>query len=163
VLRSLREAGYALSATKLEVSTRIVFPAAMSGVVAAVLLGLARAVGETMAVTLAAGMTPNLTLNPFVSVQTLTAYMVQVSQGDTPAGTIEYQTILAVGITLFLITLAINLVATRVVYQLSLQPVSAGKGRHQACIVRHALADRDHRAGGRPHRHRGGRCCFGHA
>jgi phosphate transport system permease protein len=114
VPRSLREAGYALSATKLEVSTRIVFPAAMSGVVAAVLLGLARAVGETMAVTLAAGMTPNLTLNPFVSVQTLTAYMVQVSQGDTPAGTIEYQTIFAVGITLFLITLAINLVAQRV-------------------------------------------------
>lgn len=114
VPRSLREAGYALSATKLEVSTRIVFPAAMSGVVAAVLLGLARAVGETMAVTLAAGMTPNLTLNPFKSVQTLTAYMVQVSQGDTPAGTIEYQTIFAVGITLFLITLVINLVAIRV-------------------------------------------------
>ncbi|HOA71940.1 MAG TPA: phosphate ABC transporter permease subunit PstC [Phycisphaerae bacterium] len=114
VPRSLREAGYALSATKLEVSTRIVLPAAMSGVVAAVLLGLARAVGETMAVTLAAGMTPNLTLNPFVSVQTLTAYMVQVSQGDTPAGTIEYQTIFAVGMTLFLITLAINLVAQRV-------------------------------------------------
>lgn len=114
VPRSLREAGYALSATKLEVSTRIVFPAAMSGVVAAILLALARAVGETMAVTLAAGMTPNLTLNPFVSVQTLTAYMVQVSQGDTPAGTVEYQTIFAVGFTLFLITMAINLIATRV-------------------------------------------------
>jgi phosphate transport system permease protein len=114
VPRSLREAGYALSATRLEVSTRIVLPAAMSGVVAAVLLALARAVGETMAVTLAAGMTPNLTLNPLVSVQTLTAYMVQVSQGDTPAGTIEYQTIFAVGITLFLITLIINLVAQRV-------------------------------------------------
>lgn len=114
VPRSLREAGYALSATKLEVSTRIVFPAAMSGVVAAVLLALARAAGETMAVTLAAGMTPNLTLNPLVSIQTLTAYMVQVSQGDTPAGTVEYHTIFAVGFTLFLITIAINLVATRV-------------------------------------------------
>jgi len=114
VPRSLREAGYALSATKLEVSTRIVLPAALSGVIASVLLALARAIGETMAVTLAAGMTPNLTLNPFVSVQTLTAYMVQVSQGDTPAGTVEYQTIFAVGFTLFLITLTINLIAQRV-------------------------------------------------
>ncbi len=114
VPRPLREAGHALAATRLEISTRIVLPAAMSGVVAAVLLALARAIGETMAVTLAAGMTPNLTLNPFVSVQTLTAYMVQVSLGDTPAGTIEYQTIFAVGMTLFLITLAINLVAQRV-------------------------------------------------
>ncbi len=114
VPRTLREAGYALSATPLEVSTRIVLPAAMSGVVAAILLALARAIGETMAVALAAGMTPRLTWNPLESVQTMTGYIVQVSLGDTPAGTIEYQTIFAVGMTLFFITLTINLVAQRV-------------------------------------------------
>jgi phosphate transport system permease protein len=114
VSRSLREAAYAVSATKLEVSTRIVLPAAASGVVAAILLALARAIGETMAVALAAGMTPKLTLNPFVSVQTMTGYIVQVSLGDTPAGTIGYQTIFAVGFTLFLITMTINVIAQRV-------------------------------------------------
>lgn len=111
VPRTLREAAYALSATRLEVSTRVVLPAAMSGVVAATLLGLARAIGETMAVALAAGMTPKLTLNPFESVQTMTSYIVQVSLGDTPAGTVEYRTIFAVGLTLFASTLLINLVA----------------------------------------------------
>jgi phosphate transport system permease protein len=114
VPRSLREAGYAVSGTKLEVSTRIVLPGAMSGVMAAVLLALARAIGETMAVVLAAGMTPKLTLNPLESIQTLTAYIVQVSLGDTPADTIEYHTIFGVGLTLFAITLAVNLVAQRV-------------------------------------------------
>jgi len=111
VPRSLREAAYALSATRLEVSSRIVLPAGLSGVVAAVLLAFARAVGETMAVTIAAGMTPRLTLNPLESIQTLTAYIVQVSLGDTPAGSIEYQTLFACALTLFLITLAFNLVA----------------------------------------------------
>jgi len=114
VPRTLREAAYALSATKLEVSTRIVLPAALSGVVAAVLLGLARAIGETMAVALAAGMTPKLTLNPLESIQTMTGYIVQVSMGDAPAGSIQYQTIFAVGLSLFAITLLINLVAQRV-------------------------------------------------
>ena len=114
VPRSLREAAYAMAATRLEVSTRVVVPAAMSGVVAAILLALARAIGETMAVALAAGMTPKLTLNPFTSVQTLTGYIVQVSLGDTPAGTIEYQTIFAVGLTLFCITLTINMFAQSV-------------------------------------------------
>lgn len=114
VPQSLREGAYALSATRLEVSTRIVFPSAMSGVMAAVLLALARAIGETMAVVIAAGNTPRLTLNPLVSVQTMTSYIVQVSLGDTPAGTIEYQTIFAVGMTLFLITLSVNIVAQRV-------------------------------------------------
>lgn len=114
VPRTLREAAYALSATRLEVSTRIVLPSAMSGVVAAVLLGLARAVGETMAVAMAAGMNPALTLNPLRSVQTMTGYIVQISLGDTPAGSIGYQSIFAVGLTLFLITLAINLAAQRV-------------------------------------------------
>ncbi len=112
---TLREAAYALSATKYEVSTRVVFPAALSGVGAAILLALARAIGETMAVALAAGMSPNLTLNPLESIQTMTGYIVQVSLGDTPAGTIEYQTIFAVGLTLFAITFGINVFATRIV------------------------------------------------
>ncbi|MGB0715418.1 MAG: phosphate ABC transporter permease subunit PstC [Phycisphaerae bacterium] len=111
---SLREAAYALSATRLEVTTRVVVPAAMSGVVAAVLLAFARAIGETMAVTIAAGVTPKLTVNPFESVQTLTAYIVQVSLGDTPSGTIEYQTIFACGLTLFIVTLSLNVIAHRV-------------------------------------------------
>jgi len=114
VPRTLREAAYALSATRLEVSLRVVLPAGLSGVTAAVLLAFARAIGETMAVTLAAGLTPKLTINPLESIQTMTAYIVQVSLGDTPAGTIEYQTIFAVGLVLFLITLTINLVAQRV-------------------------------------------------
>jgi len=114
VPRSLREGAYALSATRLEVSTRVVLPAALSGVVAAVILAFARAIGETMAVTLAAGAMPRLTLNPLVSIQTMTSYIVQVSLGDTPHGTIEYQTIFAVGMLLFLITLAFNVTAQRV-------------------------------------------------
>ncbi len=114
VPRSLREGAYAMAATRLEVSTRVVVPAAISGVIAAVLLALARAIGETMAVALAAGMTPKLTLNPFTSIQTLTGYIVQVSLGDTPAGTLGYQSIFAVGITLFLITMTINVIAQRV-------------------------------------------------
>ncbi len=115
VPRTLRDAAYALSATRLEVSTRVVLPAATSGVVAAVLLALSRAVGETMAVALAAGMTPNLSCNPLRSTQTMTGYIVQVSLGDTPAGTVEYQTIFAVGLLLFAITFAVNLAATRVI------------------------------------------------
>lgn len=114
VPRHLREAAYAVSATKLEVSTRIVVPAALSGVIAAVLLAFARAVGETMAVAVAAGMTPNMTLNPLERTQTLTGFMVQVSQGDTPAGSVAYQTIFAVGATLFAITLLINYIAHKV-------------------------------------------------
>jgi phosphate transport system permease protein len=114
VPRHLREAAYAVSATKLEVSTRIVLPAALSGVMAAVLLAFARAVGETMAVAIAAGMTPNMTIDPLQRTQTLTGFMVQVSQGDTPAGSVAYQTIFAVGATLFTITLLINYVAHKV-------------------------------------------------
>lgn len=114
VPRSLREAGYALSATKFEVSTRIVLPGALSGVVAACLLALSRAIGETMAVTLASGMTPNLSWNPLESMQTLTSYIVQVSKGESARGSIEYQSIFAVGLALFAITLATNLVARRI-------------------------------------------------
>ncbi|MDP3062510.1 MAG: ABC transporter permease subunit, partial [Chloroflexota bacterium] len=115
VPRGLREAAYALGATRLEVATRVVVPAALSGIVAAFLLGLARAVGETMLVTIAAGATPRLTLDPTQGVQTMTAYIVQVSLGETPRGTLVYQTIFAVGFTLFLMTLAMNLVGYWVV------------------------------------------------
>jgi phosphate transport system permease protein len=111
VPRSLREAAYALGATKLDVTMRVVVPAALSGIMASFLLAISRAIGETMAVALAAGSMPNLTLNPLKTVQTMTAYIVQVSQGDTPAGTIEYQTIFAVGLSLFLITMLLNVVA----------------------------------------------------
>jgi phosphate transport system permease protein len=115
VPRALREGAYGLGSTKLEVSLKVVVPAALSGIMAAFILALSRAVGETMAVTLAAGATPKITLNPAESIQTMTAYIVQISLGDVPFGSIGYQTIFAVGMTLFLITLAMNLLATRLV------------------------------------------------
>lgn len=108
---SLREAAYALGANKFDVTTQVVVPAAISGIVASFLLALSRAIGETMAVTLAAGATPKLTLDPLESIQTMTAYIVQVSQGDTPAGTLEYRTIFAVGLALFMTTMSLNVVA----------------------------------------------------
>jgi phosphate transport system permease protein len=108
---SLREAGYALGSSRLEVAVRVVLPAALSGVMAAVLLALARAVGETMIVTIAAGNMPNLSWNPLEAMQALPAYIVQVSLGDTPAGTLEYKTIFAVGLTLFACTLVLNVAA----------------------------------------------------
>lgn len=111
---TLREAAYALSATRLEVSTRIVLPAALSGVVAAVLLALARAVGETMAVALAAGTNPQLTWNPLHQMQTMTGYMAQVSLGETAAGSLKYQAIFAIGLTLFLITFSVNWIARHI-------------------------------------------------
>jgi phosphate transport system permease protein len=107
----LREGAYGLGATKFEVCTRVVVPAALSGVVASFILAISRAIGETMAVTIAAGNLPNLTLNPLESIQTMTAYIVQVSLGDTPQGTIVYRTLFAVGMTLFLITLAMNILS----------------------------------------------------
>ena len=114
VPESLRQGAYAVGATQFEVSTRVVIPGALSGIVASFVLALSRAVGETMAVTIAAGATPRLTLNPLESIQTMTAYIVQVSLGDTPAGTVEYQTIFAVGALLFCITLIANLGAIRI-------------------------------------------------
>ena len=111
VPRSLREAAYALGATKLDVTVGVVVPAAMSGIMASFLLAIARAAGETMAVTLAAGGTSKLTLNPLESIQTMTAYIVQVVLGDTPAGTPEYRTIFAVGLALFMSTLVLNVLA----------------------------------------------------
>jgi phosphate transport system permease protein len=111
---SLREGAYALGATSFETSARVVVPGALSGIMAAFVLAISRALGETMAVALAAGATPRITLNPLESIQTMTAYIVQVSLGDTPAGTIEYQTIFAVGSMLFVITLLANLAANLV-------------------------------------------------
>ncbi len=108
---SLREGAYALGATKFEVSTRVVVPAALSGILASFVLAISRAIGETMAVSMAAGGTPKLTLNIFESIQTMTAYIVQVSLGDAPHGTIEFQTIFAVGMTLFVITFALNILS----------------------------------------------------
>ena len=105
---SLRDGAYALGYTRLQAVWRIVFPAALSGISAAIIVALSRAVGETMIVSIAAGQQPNRTLNPLVAVETLTAYIVQVSLGDTPHGTLEYHTIFAVGLTLFLITLILN-------------------------------------------------------
>ncbi len=111
VPQALREGAYGLGATKLEVSTRVVVPAALSGIIASFILAISRAIGETMAVTIAAGNLPNLTLNPLESIQTMTAYIVQASLGDTPQGTIVYRTLFAVGMTLFLITLVMNILS----------------------------------------------------
>lgn len=108
---SYREGGYALGATRLQVSLKVVFPAALSGITAALILAVSRAVGETMIVAIAAGQQPTLTVNPLESVATITAYIVQVSLGDTPHGTIEYSTIFVCGLTLFLLNLALNMIS----------------------------------------------------
>ncbi|MFC7680978.1 phosphate ABC transporter permease subunit PstC [Paenibacillus sp. GCM10028914] len=111
VPKSLRHGAYALGATRFEVALKIVLPAAMSGVVSSFVLAFSRAIGETMIVTVAAGATPQLTANPLNSIQTMTSYIVQVSSGDVPRGTVEYGTIFAVGLTLFVITFLLNILA----------------------------------------------------
>lgn len=108
---SLRQGAYALGATSYEVTTSVVVPAGLSGVMASFLLAISRAIGETMAVTLAAGATPNLSLTFQESIQTMTAYIVQISLGDTPDGSIEYQTLFAVAMLLFIITLILNILS----------------------------------------------------
>jgi phosphate transport system permease protein len=108
VPQSLRQGSYALGATKRETIVSVVLPAALSGIVAAIILGIARAVGETMIVTLAAGQNPTLTVDPRVPIQTMTSFIVQVSGGDVPVGTLKYDTLFVVGMTLFLITLVLN-------------------------------------------------------
>ena len=115
VPRDLREAAYGVGATRFEVVTRVVFPSALSGIVASYVLAISRAIGETMAVTIAAGATPNLTLNPLESVQTMSAYIVNVSLGDAQHGTIEFKTIFAVALTLFAMTLVMNIISAAVV------------------------------------------------
>jgi len=111
---SLGRAAYALGATKFETVLRVNVPAALGGIMASFILAVSRAIGETMIVTLAAGASPKTTLDPTQSIQTMTAFIVQVSKGDTPQGTIVYQSIFAVGLVLFLITLAMNIFANRI-------------------------------------------------
>ena len=115
VPKTLRDGAYALGSTKMEVSMFVVVPAALSGIVSAFILAVSRAIGETMIVTIAAGQNPNFTLNPFVPIETMTAYIVQVSQGDTETGSIEFKTIFAVALLLFVITLVMNLLSQYVV------------------------------------------------
>src|SRR5918999_448330 len=112
VPRGLREGSYALGATRMQTALKVVVPAAFSGITAAFILAVSRAIGETMIVAIAAGQQPRLTGNPFVPIETMTAYIVQVSLGDTPQGTIEYRTIFAVGMLLFLMTFGLNLIST---------------------------------------------------
>jgi len=115
VPNSMRDGAYGLGATKRVVATRIVFPAALSGVMASIVLAISRAVGETMAVTLAAGTQARLTSDPTEPMQTITAYIVAISKGEATRGSIQYESIFAVGLLLFVITLAINIVALRIV------------------------------------------------
>jgi phosphate transport system permease protein len=112
---SLREAAFGLGSTKRQVSLRVVVPAALSGISASVILGLSRAVGETMAVTIAAGNSPKMTLNFFESIQTLTASIAQTVRGEAAAGTVRYNALFALGLALFIMTLAMNVISNRIV------------------------------------------------
>src|SRR5690349_18932360 len=113
VSNGLREAAYGLGSTKLSAIFRVVVPAATSGVAASVILATSRAIGETMIVAIAAGQQPRFTFDPRVSIETMTTYIVQISMGDVPAGTLEYRTIFAVGSALFLMTFAMNIISQR--------------------------------------------------
>ena len=112
---SLREAAYGLGAKKYQVAIKVIFPSAISGIVASFILAISRAIGETMIVSLAAGGKPALTINPLDAIQTMTAYIVTVSQGETPQGSVEYNSIFAVGLLLFFLTLIMNLVGRFIV------------------------------------------------
>jgi phosphate transport system permease protein len=115
VPRGLREGAYGLGSTKRQVSTKVVFPAAISGIVASIVLGISRGIGETMIVLIVAGLSPNSSLNPLQPHATITAFMGATAKGDNPAGTIGYQSIFALGLTLFVLTLLMNMVAIRFV------------------------------------------------
>lgn len=115
VPRSLREGAFAMGATRRTVAAKIVVPAALSGIAAAFILALSRAIGETMIVTVAGGQIPNLSANVREPMETMTAYIVQVSLGDTPAGSVAYKTIFALGTTLFGLTLILNIISHRIV------------------------------------------------
>ena len=115
VPQGLREGAYGLGAAKRQVATRVVFPAAISGVIASIVLGISRGVGETMIVLIAAGLAPNGSLNPLEPHATITAFMGATAKGDNPAGTVGYQSIFALGLTLFVLTLVMNMIAIRFV------------------------------------------------
>ena len=112
---ALREGAYGLGAARRTVATKVVIPAALSGIAASIILGISRAIGETMIVAVAAGSTPKLTVNPLESIQTMTGYIAQVALGDSSKGTVDYSSIFAVGFTLFVMTLALNLISVRLV------------------------------------------------
>ena len=115
VPQSLRDGAYALGSSRLQVSTRIVVPAAVSGIVVSYVLAISRAVGETMIVLIAAGQLPRMTFDPRLAIETMTAFIAATGTGDVPRGTVDYNTIFAVGLTLFVITLAMNIVSIRLV------------------------------------------------
>ena len=111
----LREGSYSLGATKRQTAVKVVIPAALSGIVAAFVLGISRAIGETMIVTIAAGLEPKLTANPLEGMQTMTSYIAAAGSGDLATGSIEYQSIFAVGLLLFVITFVMNMISIRLV------------------------------------------------
>ncbi|MDQ3572914.1 MAG: phosphate ABC transporter permease subunit PstC [Actinomycetota bacterium] len=115
VPQGLREGAYAMGATKAKVATRVVFPAALSGIVASIVLAISRAVGETMIVVLAAGSTPNATLNPVESIQAITSFIAVVATGDISQGSITYKSVFAAGAVLFVMTLVLNVISIRLV------------------------------------------------
>ena len=115
VPRSLREAAYGMGGTRLEVALQVVLPAALSGIAAAIIIGLSRAIGETMIVAVAAGAGPNFTLNPFQGAETITGHIVRISGGDLSYDSIDYNSIFALGLLLFLITLTLNIISQRIV------------------------------------------------
>ncbi len=115
VPRGLREGAYALGATKAKVAIRVVFPAALSGIVASIVLAISRAVGETMIVVLAAGSTPKLTFNPVEAIQAMTSYIATTATGDISTGSVDYKSVFAVGTVLFVMTLVMNVISIRLV------------------------------------------------
>jgi phosphate transport system permease protein len=115
VPRSLREAAYGMGGTRLEVALQIVLPAALSGIAAAVIIGVSRAIGETMIVAVAAGAGPNFTLNPFKGAETITGHIVRISGGDLSYDSVDYNSIFALGLLLFIITLTLNIISQRIV------------------------------------------------
>jgi phosphate transport system permease protein len=115
VPRGLHEGAYALGATKAEVAVRVIFPAALSGIVASIVLAISRAVGETMIVVLAAGSTPKFTLNPVESIQAMTSYIATTATGDISTGSVDYKSVFAVGSVLFVMTLVMNVISIRLV------------------------------------------------
>lgn len=115
VPRALREGAYGLGATRFEVATRVVLPAALSGILAAVIVGVSRAIGETMIVAIAAGAGPNFTFNPFHAAETMTGHIARISGGDISYASIDYNSLFAIGLTLFVMTLGLNLLSQRIV------------------------------------------------